>query len=114
MLRLAENYAAAWVSLPRRYKRLIQLATDIVLVWAAPGWPFVRLGDSKNIEPLDGHAWLFGIAPLIAIPFFIRFGMYRAVMRYFGNDALMAIAKAVTLSALLLSLAVYWRTDAPS
>ncbi|GAB6389779.1 nucleoside-diphosphate sugar epimerase/dehydratase [Stutzerimonas marianensis] len=34
-------------------------------------------------------------------------------MRYFGNDALMAIAKAVTLSALLLSLAVYWRTDAP-
>ena len=39
--------------------------------------------------------------------------MYRAVMRYFGNDALMAIAKAVTLSALLLSLAVYWRTDAP-
>jgi FlaA1/EpsC-like NDP-sugar epimerase len=39
--------------------------------------------------------------------------MYRAVMRYFGNDALMAIAKAVTLSALLLSLVVYWRTDAP-
>jgi len=39
--------------------------------------------------------------------------MYRAVMRYFGNDALMTIAKAVTLSALLLSLAIYWRTDVP-
>ncbi len=34
-------------------------------------------------------------------------------MRYFGNDALMAIAKAVTLSTLLLALAVYWRSDAP-
>jgi FlaA1/EpsC-like NDP-sugar epimerase len=111
---LAEKLRARLVSLPRRYKRLIQVATDIVLVWAALWLAFVvRLGDSKSIEPLDGHAWLFGIAPVIAIPFFIRFGMYRAVMRYFGNDALMAIAKAVTLSALLLSLAVYWRTDAP-
>ena len=114
MLRLAENFRARLVRLPRRHKRLIQVSTDVVLVWAALWLAFVvRLGDTRNIEPLGGHAWLFGIAPLIAIPFFVRFGMYRAVMRYFGNDALMAIAKAVTLSALLLSLAVYWRSDAP-
>ena len=100
--------------LPRRYKRLIQVSTDVVLVWAALWLAFlVRLGNFTFVDPLGGHAWLFGIAPLIAIPFFIRFGMYRAVMRYFGNDALMAIVKAVTLSALLLALAVYWRTDAP-
>ena len=114
MLRLAEKLRSRLVSLPRRYKRLVQVSTDVVLVWAALWLAFVvRLGDAKNIEPFGGHAWLFGIAPLIAIPFFIRFGMYRAVMRYFGNDALMAIVKAVTLSALLLSLAVYWRTDVP-
>ncbi len=114
MLRLAENLRTRLVRLPRRYKRLIQVSTDVVLVWAALWLAFVvRLGDTRNIEPFGGHAWLFGIAPLIAVPFFIRFGMYRAVMRYFGNDALMAIAKAVTLSALLLSLAVYWRSDAP-
>lgn len=114
MLRLAENLRTRLVRLPRRYKRLIQVSTDVVLVWAALWLAFVvRLGDTRNIEPFGGHAWLFGIAPLIAIPFFVRFGMYRAVMRYFGNDALMAIAKAVTLSALLLSLAVYWRSDAP-
>jgi len=111
---LAENLRSRLVRLPRRYKRLIQVSTDVVLVWAALWLAFVvRLGDTRNIEPFGGHAWLFGIAPLIAVPFFIRFGMYRAVMRYFGNDALMAIAKAVTLSALLLSLAVYWRSDAP-
>lgn len=114
MLRLAEKLRAGLVRLPRRHKRLIQVTTDVILVWAALWLAFVvRLGDTHNIEPLGGHAWLFGIAPLIAVPFFIRFGMYRAVMRYFGNDALMAIAKAVTLSALLLSLAVYWRSDAP-
>ncbi|MNM36661.1 UDP-N-acetyl-alpha-D-glucosamine C6 dehydratase [compost metagenome] len=37
--------------------------------------------------------------------------MYRAVMRYFGNDALIAIGKAVSLSALILALVVYWYSN---
>lgn len=114
MLILAEKLRSRLVSLPRRGKRLIQVAMDVVLVWAALWLAFVvRLGDSSSIEPFAGHAWLFSLAPVIAIPLFIRFGMYRAVMRYFGNDALLAIAKAVTLSALLLALAVYWYQGAP-
>ena len=114
MLRLAETLRSRLVSLPRRQKRLIQVAMDVVLVWSALWLAFVvRLGDSQTIEPLGGHAWLFALAPIIAIPLFIRFGMYRAVMRYFGNDALLAIGKAVTLSALLLALAVYWHQAAP-
>ena len=114
VLRLAEKLRSRLVSLPRRQKRLIQVSMDVVLVWSALWLAFVvRLGESKSIEPLGGHAWLFVLAPVIAIPLFIRFGMYRAVMRYFGNDALLAIGKAVTLSALLLALAVYWHQGAP-
>ncbi|WP_417791607.1 polysaccharide biosynthesis protein [Stutzerimonas xanthomarina] len=114
MLRLAEGLRGRLVRLPRRYKRLIQVLTDIVLVWTALWLSFVvRLGDAKTIDPFGVHAWLFAVAPLIAIPLFIRIGMYRAVMRYFGNDALMAIVKAVTLSSLMLSLAVYWYQGAP-
>ncbi|RRW16096.1 polysaccharide biosynthesis protein [Stutzerimonas stutzeri] len=114
MLRYAERLRARLVALPRRQKRLIQVATDVVLVWVALWLAFfVRVGEADFVEPLGGHAWLFVVAPLISVPFFIRLGMYRAVMRYFGNDALMAIAKAVTLSTLLLALAVYWRSDAP-
>ncbi|MCJ0877523.1 polysaccharide biosynthesis protein [Pseudomonas sp. JI-2] len=114
MLRFAEKLRARLVRLPRRQKRLIQVATDVVLVWSALWLAFfVRVGEAGFVEPLSGHAWVFGIAPLLSIPFFVRFGMYRAVMRYFGNDALMAIVKAVTLSALTLSLAIYWRSDVP-
>tara|TARA_Y100000815_G_scaffold131302_1_gene118521 strand:- start:1127 stop:3139 length:2013 start_codon:yes stop_codon:yes gene_type:complete len=114
MLRLAEKLRAQLVRLPRRQKRLVQVATDVLLVWLSLWLAFfVRLGEPDFVEPLGRHAWLFGIAPLLSLPFFIRLGMYRAVMRYFGNDALVAIAKAVTLSALLLALAIYWRTDAP-
>ncbi|MDH4568820.1 polysaccharide biosynthesis protein [Pseudomonas sp. BN414] len=103
----------ALLGLPRRRKRLLQILVDVVLLWLALWLAFiVRLGTDNLIEPWGGYLWLFVAAPLIAIPLFVRFGMYRAVMRYFGNDALLAIAKAVTLSALLLSLAVYWYRDA--
>ncbi len=74
---------------------------------------FVRLGDTKDIDVLGSHIWLFIAAPLIAIPLFVRFGMYRAVMRYLGNHALIAILKAVSISALLLALVIYWYSDVP-
>ncbi|MNO75660.1 hypothetical protein D3C76_667150 [compost metagenome] len=37
--------------------------------------------------------------------------MFRAVMRYFGNDALIAIIKAVSLSSLILGVVVYWYSN---
>lgn len=96
------------LALPRRQKRIIQVSTDVLLVWIALWASFlVRLGVDDLINPLEKHTWLFISAPVVAIPLFIRFGMYRAVMRYFGNDALIAIIKAVTLSALILGCMVY-------
>jgi FlaA1/EpsC-like NDP-sugar epimerase len=100
--------------LSRRHKRILQIVADIILVWLALWLAFVvRLGDFGVVRPFSGHAWLFLTAPVIALPLFIRFGMYRAVMRYLGNDALIAIVKAVSLSALLLALVVYWYRDTP-
>jgi FlaA1/EpsC-like NDP-sugar epimerase len=71
----------------------------------------VRLGIDEMINPFTQHFWLFLAAPVVAIPLFIRFGMYRAVMRYFGNDALIAIIKAVSLSSLILGVVVYWYSN---
>ncbi|WP_166224765.1 polysaccharide biosynthesis protein [Pseudomonas atagonensis] len=100
------------LALPRRQKRLLQVITDVVLVWIALWMAFVvRLGIDEMVNPFKVHLWLFLFAPVIAIPLFIRFGMYRAVMRYFGNDALVAIIKAVTLSSLILALVVYWYSN---
>ncbi|KPG92503.1 hypothetical protein AEQ67_26840 [Pseudomonas sp. RIT-PI-q] len=100
------------LSLPRHRKRVLQVIADIVLVWVALWMSFVvRLGLDEMINPLTQHFWLFLTAPAIAIPLFVRFGLYRAVMRYFGNDALIAIIKAVSLSALILGVAVYWYSN---
>ena len=88
------------------------MGTDCLLVWIALWLAFiVRLGIDDMYNPLRVHFWLFVCAPLVAIPLFIRFGMYRAVMRYFGNDALIAIIKAVSLSSLILAVVVYWYSN---
>jgi len=103
------------VGMRRRYKRLLQLAVDILLIWLALTLAFIlRLGSAEQLEPLEGHLWLFVVAPLIAIPVFVRIGMYRAVLRYMGNDALITIVKAVSLAALFLALAVYLYRDPPA
>ncbi|MNZ11433.1 UDP-N-acetyl-alpha-D-glucosamine C6 dehydratase [compost metagenome] len=100
------------LNLTRGQKRLIQVVADLVLVWVALWMAFaVRLGVSEMENPITGHPWLFISAPLTAIPLFIRFGMYRAVMRYLGNDALIAIVKAVTLSSLILGLVIFWYSN---
>jgi len=104
-----DKLRARLLGLSRRHKRLLQVAADVVLVWVALWLAFlVRLGIDDVIDPLRDHSWLFICAPLVAIPLFIRVGMYRAVLRYFGNDALITIIKAVTLSALVLGLLIYW------
>ncbi|QXH48321.1 polysaccharide biosynthesis protein [Pseudomonas xanthosomatis] len=109
---MMEKLRTGLLGLPRRYKRALQVPVDLLLVWLALWMSFVvRLGWDDAGLPFLSHPWLYLAAPVIAIPIFIRFGMYRAVMRYFGNDALMVIFKAVTLSSLMLALVVYWYSN---
>lgn len=97
------------LGLSRRQKRLLQVAVDVVLLWGSLWLSFaIRLGVDDAANPFGSHLWLFLAAPLIAIPIFTRMGLYRAVMRYFGNDALITILKAVTLSSAGWALFAYW------
>jgi len=51
---------------------------------------------------IQEHWWLFIAAPLIAMPIFIRDGLYRAVLIYISSRAFFAIVKAVSLQVLIL------------
>jgi FlaA1/EpsC-like NDP-sugar epimerase len=91
--------------LPRWQKRLLMMGTDCILLPLAIWLAFaLRLG---TWEPeLKGGLWLLLIAPLLSIPLFIKFGLYRTVIRYIGGQAIMATFNAVALSgALLLGVA---------
>src|SRR5690625_3492828 len=88
-------------------KRILQVGTDICLLWLALWMAYLlRLGGSDWLIPTSDQAWLFVIAPLVAIPIYIRTGMYRAVMRRFGSQALWGIFCSVTYGFLAFGAVV--------
>ncbi|MFI8580633.1 polysaccharide biosynthesis protein [Ectopseudomonas khazarica] len=96
------------LELPRGRKRLLQVMVDVLLLWLALWLAFfVRLGTSVLINPFGEYLWLFVATPATAIPLFVHFGLYRAVLRYFSSTALITIFNAISLSALLLAVVIY-------
>ena len=88
------------LSLPRIYKQLILIITDSFLLVAMLLTAFsLRLG--HWYWPHEDLFWIIIGSPLIAIPIFIRFSLYRAIIRYIGFKALWSIVQAVTLYAML-------------
>lgn len=85
--------------LPRTTKSLIILAADFVLLPAAL-WAAIALRMDDWIYPRQFAWWLFLLPSVIATPIFIRLGLYRAVIRYIEDRAVITIASAVTLATL--------------
>jgi len=88
------------LALPRPLKRLIVLCLDaglcILTVWLAF---YLRLG---HFVSLSSEGWPAAVAaPLIALPIFIRFGLYRAIFRYVSWEALVAIGNAVIVYGII-------------
>ncbi len=86
--------------LPRLAKRSIAILHDISLcvlsVWLAF---YLRLGE---FVVLSGNALLaIGISVALALPIFIVSGLYRAIFRYSGWHALLAVARATAIYGLL-------------
>lgn len=91
-----------FLNLSRLQKQLIMLPADVIMLFFALWASFsMRLG--QFYVPANSEYWLFIITPIIAIPIFIYFGLYRAIVRYIGFRALWTIVKAVTLYAVIWS-----------
>lgn len=88
-------------------KRALLVSVDIGLLWLALWMAYMlRLGGSDWLFPTTNQRWVFLLAPLTIIPLYIRTGMYRAVMRRFGSQALWGIFRSVTLGFLLFGAIV--------
>ncbi|MDE1989267.1 MAG: polysaccharide biosynthesis protein [Betaproteobacteria bacterium] len=92
--------------LPRPAKQGLMLAVDAVLlvgsVWAAYA---LRLGEW--FLPNRAQLLLMLAAPAIAVPVFLRFGLYRSIIRYLGEQALWSVVKAMSLATLLWALLAF-------
>jgi len=91
------------INLSRFQKQLVLLVFDSVALIAILLISFsIRLG--YLYVPGSDLVWVVLATPFIAVPVFVRFGLYRAVIRYIDFKTLWSIVQAVTLYALLWSL----------
>jgi FlaA1/EpsC-like NDP-sugar epimerase len=98
---------AKLLELPRNIKQALLLTLDMVFVFAAVFSAVAfRYGDLQ---------WRFGwvevtcilITVLASATIFLRQGLYRAVIRFMGQQAIWAIITAVTYSSLVLAATVF-------
>ena len=99
--------ATPLLTLPRPIKRLVVVALDLVLslvsCWAA----FYLRIDQTGLPQLQ-QKYIYLLAPMLAVPLFVRFGLYRAIFRYTGMAALTATAKATGVYAALFFMTLLW------
>jgi FlaA1/EpsC-like NDP-sugar epimerase len=98
---------AHWfISLPRQKKAFILISADVFFAMLALWGAFsLRLG--TLYVPNDNQWYLFAAAPVLAVPIFIRMGLYRAIIRYIEIRALWTIIQATTLYALVFAFILY-------
>jgi FlaA1/EpsC-like NDP-sugar epimerase len=113
-----QKLLSAIAELPRFYKRIILMIFDVLALatalWASYA---LRYGYWALPDSFDEFLVAFS-APIIAIPIFIKMGLYRAVTRYLPERALWTIVQAMSIAALAWVMATFlaefiWRGYLP-
>ncbi len=87
--------------LPRNTKRTIMIAADVVMIpLALYSAITLRLGSFEH--HIGGGGWLYVAVVLTSVLVFGKLGLYRAVIRYIGGKAVVAVFSGVTLSVALV------------
>jgi FlaA1/EpsC-like NDP-sugar epimerase len=84
-------------SLPRQWKSLALVAFDAVALVAVL-WLSYQLRLAGGFEPTGPQWILILLAPVVALPIFLRLGLYRAVIRYLPERAVFTVLWAMTLA----------------
>jgi FlaA1/EpsC-like NDP-sugar epimerase len=89
--------------LPRAAKRGVALVIDTLICLATVALAYwLRLGDWT--PPTANQIWSYVVPVAVAIPLFIRFGLYRAIFRYVGWSALFSVVKACAIFGLFYAV----------
>jgi FlaA1/EpsC-like NDP-sugar epimerase len=91
---------------------MVMVLADIVAMPAALWTAFVlHTGTLGSI--FESNSWLYGATILFTVPVFVRLGLYRAVIRFLGIHAAIAIVVGVSVSTISLVLINRFFSEAP-
>jgi len=95
------------IHLSRVSKQGIAACVDVTMSIFATWCAFSLRLDNLNWP--EGFQWhVYQLAPALALPIFIRLGLYRAVFRYTGVAAIVTIGKAVALYGVIFFSLLLW------
>ena len=92
------------LTLSRPYKIIIMVILDILLLISIAYFSFsLRIGEINIFRFLKYFeiVVLFSLIPLVALPIFFQFGIYRSTIRYIGFKSIWSIFQAVSLYSLV-------------
>lgn len=96
------------MSMQRSRKRLIMVAADLVVLplalWSAYALRFADVWPHAYLYPA---VWLFVLVPFAGVLVFIKLGLYRAVVRYMGAQAIWTVVTGVVILSLILWTAAF-------
>ena len=99
MMRTITRWAAPVLALPRSVKRLVVVLLDMALCVLSAWIAFdLRLDQFESFAlPI---LWTGLVSVSLALPIFVVSGLYRAIFRYSGLPAMLAVARAMVLYGL--------------
>ena len=93
--------------LSRHSKQFLMITADLICLplalWLAV---ILRLGDLSYNVDFRGNV-VYALTPLFSVIVFLRLGLYRAVIRFMGTEALIAVVKGISISALIVGTLVF-------
>lgn len=92
-------------NLPRPQKRVISVCADTAFILLAMWAAFSLRFESLAWMPSERQLLVFGCTVLTSVFAFVKLGLYRAVIRYISEKALMVMIMGVLISA--ISLIIY-------
>ncbi|MDO8652827.1 MAG: nucleoside-diphosphate sugar epimerase/dehydratase [Undibacterium sp.] len=103
------------LALPRLKKQVITALVDAVCLPITFILAIWMRYDTFNLALFSQYFWLIIAVPLVAIPIFIRIGLYHAVIRYIDQKIIGVVLLGVTLSVLSLAfIGIMTHVIAPS
>ena len=93
--------------LPRRQKQIVAVIIDVALLWLA-FYSALVLRFENPLPPVRPYVWQLFCAPFVSLPFFIKLGLYRAVVRYMEDKVVLVVVVGVSLGVVCLAAFSAW------
>lgn len=94
------------LNLPRWLKQLVAMLVDVVCAILATWLAYsLRLEEWHGFIPQQKFAYLAAV--LLAIPVFIKFGVYKTVLRFAGAHSIAMMGKAIAIYGILYFTAIF-------